>query len=91
MWPSPGAELRLVAESASFFAGDVPGLDRIPNYGDDDEATIRAQLAGWEMYVNNLFLLGILVSYFGTIILCRLIDPLNSTRWLPDWPGCCLD
>jgi hypothetical protein len=47
MWPAPGAQLSLVAESASFFAGDVPGLDRIPDYVDDDEATIRAQLAGW--------------------------------------------
>ena len=37
-----------------------------------------------EPYVNNLFLLGILVEYFGTISLCRLIDPLNSTQWLPD-------
>lgn len=47
MWPAPGAQLKLVAESAAFFAGDVPGLDRIPDYGEDDEATIRAQLAGW--------------------------------------------
>ncbi len=43
----PGAGLGLVAESAAFFAGDVPGLDRIPDYIEDDEATIRAQLAGW--------------------------------------------
>jgi hypothetical protein len=43
----PGAGLGLVAESAAFFAGDVPGLDRIPDYTEDDEATIRAQLAGW--------------------------------------------
>lgn len=47
MWPAPGAQLRLVAESAAFFAGDVPGLDRIPDYVVDDEATIRANLAGW--------------------------------------------
>lgn len=47
MWPAPGAQLRVVAESAAFFVGDVPGLDRIPDYLDDDEATIRAQLAGW--------------------------------------------
>jgi hypothetical protein len=45
MWPD--AQLALRAESAAFFAGDVPGLDPIPNYVDDDEATIRAHLAGW--------------------------------------------
>jgi hypothetical protein len=45
MWP--GAQLELRAESAAFFAGDVPGLDRIPDYTEDDEATVRAQLAGW--------------------------------------------
>jgi hypothetical protein len=37
----------LVAQSAAFFAGDVPGLDRIPDYSDDDELTIRSQLASW--------------------------------------------
>jgi hypothetical protein len=47
MWPAPGAQLHLVAESAAFFTGDVPGLDRIPDYVDDDEAKIRANLAGW--------------------------------------------
>jgi hypothetical protein len=45
MWPD--AELTLQAESAAFFAGDVPGLVRIPDYMDDDEVTVRAQLAGW--------------------------------------------
>lgn len=45
MWPD--AQLTLKAESAAFFAGDVPGLDRIPDYMDDDEATVHAQLAGW--------------------------------------------
>jgi len=45
MWP--GAQLMLRAESAAFFAGDVPGLDRIPDYMDDDEVTVRSQLAGW--------------------------------------------
>lgn len=43
----PGAGLGLVAESVAFFAGDVPGLDRIPDYVSDDESTIHAQLAGW--------------------------------------------
>jgi hypothetical protein len=45
MWSD--AKLELVAESASFYTGDVPGLDVIPNYIEDDEATIRAQQAGW--------------------------------------------
>lgn len=40
-------QLKLTAENASFFVGDVPGLDRIPDYSGVDEATIRAQLAGW--------------------------------------------
>lgn len=47
LWPAPGAQLTLSAESAAFLAGDVPGLDRIPDYLDDDELTIRAQLASW--------------------------------------------
>jgi hypothetical protein len=45
MWPD--AQLTLQAESAAFFAGDVPGLVRIPDYMDDDDVTVRAQLAGW--------------------------------------------
>ncbi|WP_236787662.1 hypothetical protein [Amycolatopsis sp. GM8] len=47
MWPAPGARLKLVAESAAFLTGNVPGLDQIPDYIEDDEATIRAGLAGW--------------------------------------------
>ncbi len=47
MWPPPGAQLRVVSESAAFFAGDVPGLEGIPDYGSDDEAEIRANLAAW--------------------------------------------
>ena len=43
----PDAVLELVAESAAFYVGDVPGLEIIPNYIENDEATIRAQLAGW--------------------------------------------
>jgi hypothetical protein len=46
MWPDAGLEL--AAEAAAFYVGDVPGLHRIPNYIEDDEATIRAQLAGWD-------------------------------------------
>lgn len=45
LWPN--AQLALKAESAAFFAGDVPGLDRIPDYMEDDEVTVRSQLAGW--------------------------------------------
>lgn len=45
LWPNARLDLR--AESAAFFAGDVPDLDRIPNYLEDDEATVRTQLAGW--------------------------------------------
>ena len=30
MWPAPGAQLRLIAESAAFFAGDVPAWIRYP-------------------------------------------------------------
>jgi hypothetical protein len=59
LWPAPGAQLTLGAESAAFFAGDVPGLDRIPDYLDDDEPTIRAQLASWRsafMLVSAVFL-----------------------------------
>jgi hypothetical protein len=43
----PKGGLRLRAESAAFFAGDVAGLDQIPDYGEDDEETVRANLAGW--------------------------------------------
>jgi hypothetical protein len=47
LWPAPGAAyVTLSSESAAFFAGDVPGLDGIPDYG-DDEVTIRAHLASW--------------------------------------------
>lgn len=48
LWPAPGAQLTLVSESAAFLVGDVPGLDRIPDYLNDDEVTIRAQLASWQ-------------------------------------------
>lgn len=56
-WPE--SRLTLRAESAAFFAGDVPGLDRIPDYVSDDEATIRANLADWRsefMPVHAVFL-----------------------------------
>lgn len=47
LWPVPGAQLRLSAESAAFFCGDVPGLACIPDYGSDDEEQIRANVAAW--------------------------------------------
>jgi hypothetical protein len=49
---TPRAQLELSAESAAFFVGDVPGLDRIPDYLEDDEATIRAQIASWHSKFN---------------------------------------
>lgn len=48
LWPAPGAQLTLTAESAAFFVGEVQGLDRIPDYLNDDELAIRAQLASWQ-------------------------------------------
>ena len=48
LWPAPGAQLSVTAESAAFLVGDVPGLDRIPDYLEDDECTVRDQLASWQ-------------------------------------------
>ncbi len=49
LWPGPGAQVELVAESAAFFAGDVPGLDDVPpNYVEDDEETICSNLPNWD-------------------------------------------
>lgn len=45
LWPN--AQLSLRAKNAAFFTGDVPGLDEIPDYGQDDDAAVRAALAGW--------------------------------------------
>ena len=42
----PNAEFKLEAESAGFFAGNIPNLGDIPNY-DSDEETIRAHIANW--------------------------------------------
>jgi len=47
LWPTPGAFVRLESEGAAFFTGNVTGLDFIPDYGEDDEATVRANLANW--------------------------------------------
>lgn len=48
LWPVPGALLTVSAEVATFLAGDVPGLDRIADYTDDDEPTLRGQTASWQ-------------------------------------------
>ena len=49
MWPSPGAQVELVAGAVVFFAGDVPGLDEVPpDYVEDDDEAIRANLANWD-------------------------------------------
>lgn len=48
LWPSPGAELELVAESAMFVSGDVPGLEEAPpDYGSEDDLVASGQLASW--------------------------------------------
>lgn len=40
-------ELTVRGRRAAFIAGDVPGLQFIPDYGVDDDETIRANLASW--------------------------------------------
>lgn len=46
-WPPAG--LRIVAEGAEFYGVDVDELaQQLPDYGIDDEATIRSNLAGWQ-------------------------------------------
>jgi len=46
MWPE--SRFILHAERAAFFCGDVPGLERIPDYGTEEEAAISANLASWQ-------------------------------------------
>lgn len=49
MWPHPGAQLSLTAESAAFFIGNVPGLDEAPpDYTDRDRAALGEEIAGWD-------------------------------------------
>lgn len=49
MWPHPGAQLTLTAESAAFFVGDVPGLPAAPpDYGSGDRCLIAAEIPGWD-------------------------------------------
>lgn len=48
LWPHPGAQLTLSAESAAFFVGDVPGLPEAPpDYTVGDRREIAAEVAGW--------------------------------------------
>lgn len=45
----PGAQLWLTAESAAFFAGDVPGLSEAPpDYSNLDRAALGHEVAGWD-------------------------------------------
>ncbi|MCU7728948.1 hypothetical protein ODJ79_34995 [Actinoplanes sp. KI2] len=45
----PVARMRLVATSAAFYVGDVVGLaEQLPDYVEDDEATIAGNLPNWQ-------------------------------------------
>jgi hypothetical protein len=45
---APDAELRLEADAAEFFVGDMPGMDQAPpNFVEDDEDTIRLGMPSW--------------------------------------------
>lgn len=45
----PRSRIRLVAEKAEFYIGDVPGLEAQPSdYEFDDDLTVRANLADWQ-------------------------------------------
>jgi hypothetical protein len=44
----PDAGLDLLASAAEFYVGEVPGCDAAqPNYVEDDDETVRADLANW--------------------------------------------
>lgn len=48
MWPAPGAQLSLLAESAAFFAVGVPGLSEVPpDYTDLDRQQVSVEIADW--------------------------------------------
>ncbi|HEY0690132.1 MAG TPA: hypothetical protein VGD71_13955 [Kribbella sp.] len=48
MWPHPGAQLTLAAESAAFFVGDVPGLSGAPpDYTGLDRDGVASEIADW--------------------------------------------
>ena len=49
MWPRPGAQLSLTAESAAFFVGNVCGLaEAPPDYTDRDRAALGDEVACWD-------------------------------------------
>lgn len=49
LWPAPGALLSLVAESAAFFVGHVPGLAIWPpDYTKNDRSSVRESIAAWD-------------------------------------------
>ncbi|MFE4082263.1 hypothetical protein [Paenarthrobacter sp. YIM B13468] len=51
IWPAPGAQLSLKAESAAFFTGDVLGLTEAPpNYANHDRETLGSEVADWDSF-----------------------------------------
>lgn len=45
----PDAELRVAAQAAEFYVGDVPGLDEAPpDFVQDSDAVIRAGIPSWD-------------------------------------------
>ncbi len=52
----PRASLRIAAQSLEFYAGHVDGLlDQLPDYMEEDDATIRANLASWQSSFSPLW------------------------------------
>lgn len=43
----PDGDVRVVGQNAVFFAGDVPGLEQLPDYGLADDDEIERSIAGW--------------------------------------------
>jgi hypothetical protein len=44
----PISQLRVAARSVEFYVGNMDGLgDQLPDYVEDDDATVRANLASW--------------------------------------------
>jgi hypothetical protein len=51
----PLAQARLVAKRVEFYVGDVASLDdQLPDYLEDDDATVRANLASWRSLFSPL-------------------------------------
>ncbi len=49
MWPHPGAEFTVNAESAAFFIGNAAGLSEAPpDYTEHDRMTVADQVATWD-------------------------------------------